>query len=277
MYLKQIQEAWALATPVPHEQTAPDTSPAFVLQYVPANGVSSAYRAKIALVQDGDMTFTTGAAGVTAVGDSNATADGIGTAGVIDTSAAAYDTVGDLLDYINGHPAWRGYLVGALRSDGMETILAKTADWCDVANGLTFYSDTSASEHIDVAISGEKFVNNGINGHVKDVDDMCENVLLSLSVQQDMASAGTLTLYSSSQGSSPGDSTLWSAALADDTLTEKGYDQPESVWARATRGSRLIVRVAHATDIGAGAVTKFHVVGKTAVLKNNRLVSEKNY
>lgn len=274
MYLKQIQEARALATPVPHEQTAPDTSPAFVIQYVPALGVSSTYRAKIAFVQGGDMTFTTGTAGTTAVGDSGATADGIGTAGVIDTSAAAYDTCGELMDYINGHPAWRMYLVGALRSDTMATILTKTAAFCDVANGLTFYFDTSASEHISTAISGEKFVNNGINGHVKDADDLCENMLLSLSVQQNMASDGTLALYSCSQAN---DNTLWSATLTDDTLTEKGYDQPESVWARATRGQRLIVRVAHATDVGASAVAKFHVVGKTAVLKNDRIVDEKNY
>jgi len=273
MHLKQIEEARKLATPFAHVFTGVDTFPAFVVQYVPDNGVSSAYRAKIALVLATSMTFTTGAAGVTAVGDSQATADGIGTAGVITISGEDYDTCGELMDYINGHPAWRMYLVGARRATLMATILAKTAAFCDVDNGLTFYFD--ASEGLKsgaLAISGEKFVNNGVNGHLKDADSQCENKLLHLAVTCGMTGNGHLRLYSCSQKA---DGDGLSFAITTATQITKGEANLAEVFHQSTRGERLVIELDAATSFDSIAECQF--VGKTAVLSNDRIVDEKNY
>lgn len=273
MHLQQIEEARKLATPLAHVFTGIDTFPAFVVQYVPDNGLSSAYRAKIALVLDTSMTFTTGAAGTTAVGDSQATADGIGTAGVIDISNASYDTCGELMDYINGHPAWRMYLVGAKRSTGMETILAKGAAFCDVANGLTFYHDASeGAKCAAVAISGEKFVNNGVNGHLKDADSQCENMLLHLALTVGVTDNGLLNLYSCSQRA---DGDAVGFILTNDTLLTKGETNLASIFHQSTRGERLIVEIDGSTSFD--DIAQCQIVGKTAVLKNDRIVDEKNY
>ncbi|MHC4464894.1 MAG: hypothetical protein ACYS30_26215, partial [Planctomycetota bacterium] len=108
MHLKQVQEARALAKPIAHVFTGVDTFPAFVMQAVP-NGGTGFTAATVAFVQGGDMTILVDAA-------APAGADAIGTAGVIDTSAAAYDTCGELMDYINSKTPYRMYLVGARRA-----------------------------------------------------------------------------------------------------------------------------------------------------------------
>ena len=109
MNLAQIEEARALASPVNWAATVGiDTAPYFVVQYVPALGTGGA-AATIALVTGGDMTFLVD-------GAAPAGLDAIGTAGVIDTSAATGDTIAELLGLINATSAWRAYAVGALFS-----------------------------------------------------------------------------------------------------------------------------------------------------------------
>lgn len=263
MHKAQIDLAMALATPYGQSVTFSGTA-AFVVQYVPSLGTGGA-AATIALIQDGAMTFLVD-------GSVPAGTDAIGTAGVITTSGGDYDTIGELVDYINSTQAWRAYIVGALRTDGCETLLAKSATTCFVDNGLSFYWDNDAGFTESAVFSGEKFVNMGKNGHVTETN--CLNFLLGVSLNLDMASAGTLKVYSATQRSDG--TVLWSAALADATLTEKGYTEPNGVWLQSTIGQRLIVRAAHATDIGT-AVAKFDTIGKTAVLDGTRIVTGINY
>lgn len=272
MYLRQIEEARALATPVTQNITATDTDPAIVIQYVPALGTGGT-AATIALATGSQtLTFTV---------DSSAPAelDAIGGAsGALVLTDAVFDTMGELVDYINGRSAWRAYLVGALRSDNPTNLLVKSAASCIGDNGLTFYSDTSTNLGISLAISGEKFVNNGINGHVKDFEDECENEMLYGSFNVTCASAPYLSYYTGKQGSTE---TLITAAklLTSASGTLEGEEIPTGPFIQATRGQRLIMRcvspsVANATPVTAGTIT---VVGKTAVLKNDRIVSEQNW
>lgn len=264
MYLKQIEEARTLAKPIPHVHTSVDGFPAFVVQYVPELGTGGA-AATIAFVQGGSMTFLVDAA-------APAGADAIGTAGVINTAAAGYDTVGELIDTINATKAWRAYMVGARRATTMVTILAKTAASCLTANGLTFYLDGSETTFGAIAISGEKFVNYGPNGHVKDADDMCENSLLYLNITCGLTGNGNLNLYSCTQLA---DGSALAFAMTDDTAITKGNTNLNEPFYTAKLGERLIVETDAATSFD--DIAQWEAVGKTAVLSGTRIVTEDNY
>lgn len=283
MHIEQYKEAWALAPTVAHNQTAVDTSPMMVVQYVPDLGTGGS-SASIAHIVASSMTFLVDSA-------APAGKDAIGSSGVILTSTAAYDTMGELVDYINGQAAWRAYLVAALRADMSSILLAKSATAIP-ATGLTFYGDTSgndgaivpgtaaAYEIVGTAISGEKFVNNSINGHVKDADDGCENALLYAEVQITCTGdAENLRIYSGAQGST--ESLLYTKTLTSTTEQNLGVtgttqaDGLNSIFVKANRGERLIIRAA--TDTAFAAVTKFNILGKTAVLSGDRQVTEVNY
>lgn len=284
MHADQIAEARALATPVTHSQTAVDTTPALVVQYCPDCG-TGATSASIALVQNSSMTFLVDST-------TPAGADAIGASGVVLTSSSTYDTMGELVDYINGLRAWRAYLVACLRADASSILLAKSATICSGDNGLTFYIDTSqnegalvpgtaaAYEIVGAAISGEKFVNNGKNGHVTDKDDGCENSLCYAEVQVTCTGdAENLRIYSAPQDAT--ETLLYNYTLTSTTEVDLGrtgttqQDGIDSVFIRAKRGERLVIRAA--TDSAFSAVTKFNITGKTAVLKGNRMVDEDNY
>ena len=165
--------------------------------------------------------------------------------------------------------------MAALRASNSAHLLVRTAASCFRANGLTLYSDTSASKEVGIAISGEKFINNGKNGHVKDFEDGCVNTMLYAAITVTSASAAVIRYYSGKQGSAEvqlaSDVTLTSA-----TKKEQGEADLLGAWIEATRGSRLIVR-AIGTASTAPTVPTVSVLGKTAVLKNDRVVTSVNY
>lgn len=270
MNIRQVLEARALAKPIAHVFSDVDTFPAFVMQYVPENGTGGT-AATAAFVQGGDFTVTVDGA---AVGNANDGGDGFGTAGVIDTSAALYDTAGEFVDAVNGqNPSWRAYLVGARRATTMASLLAKSATSCIGANGLTFYFDASASDLGAVAISGEKFINNGKNGHVKDADDLVENILNWAAFTCGLTGNGNLKLYSCSQQA---DGPAVAFAATDDTAITKGNNNLlEQPFYTAKLGERLIVEISAGTSFD--DIAKAEVIGRSAVLNGSRLVTEKNY
>lgn len=284
MFLRQWEEAHALADTVPHVQSAADTSPWMVAQYVPGLGTGGT-SAFIAYVVAGDMTFTVN-------GAAPAGLDAIGAAGIIDTSSPSYDTMGELVDYINGRSAWRAYLVGALRADRTSGLLAKTRASAMTDNGLTFFGDTSANdsavvpgtsaayEQVSVAISGEKFITTGISGHVKDADDGCENMLQYAEIQLTLTGpTGVINIYTGAQTAT--ETLIYTQTLTSTTEQNFGRtgtvqaDGLNSIFLKATRGERLILRAA--TLSAFSAFTKFNILGKTTVLKNDRIVAEDNY
>lgn len=269
MHIQQIEEARALATPIVHNFAAVDTLPWMVVQYVPSLG-TDATSASIAYIVASSMTFLV---------DSSTPAglDAIGADGVILTSTAAYDTMGELVDYINGRIAWRAYLVGALRADNSSLMLAKSATICSGANGLTFYADSSASGEHSFAISGEKFVSNAAGGHVTDSGDNCENEMLYGAFTVTCASAGIgLKYYSGKQGDTEtqiGSTVTVTSAAA----KEQGEVNLTVPYVQATRGQRLLMRVMGLSATTSLTSPTIHVIGKTAVLENDRIVDAINY
>ncbi len=264
MDLAQILEGRALAVTVPHAILVADKDPRIVIQYVPDLGTGGT-AATVNWASETKVTFQVGAAapaGTNAIGNSTG-----------ELLFSAYTTMGMVLDAINGTRAWRAYLQGALRQDSPVFLITAGAASCIGANGLTLYGDQDIADGCSVAISGEKFVNNGINGHVTDADDQCENTLLYAGIN--VGDTGAVKLYSEGQ-LSDGVQMGGDQAVASDTLLQLGEANLTTPFATAVRGERLIVRFAAATA-GAFTHTQFNILGKTAVLKNDRIVDSVNY
>ena len=271
MDLKQIEEARALAAPVIWAITATDKSPYMVVQYVPDLGTGGAAATLDVADARGTLTLTVDAAAPAGLDD-------IGASGVIDLTSTDYDTMGELVDYINGKIAWRAYLVSALRADAVGDMIAiGTAASCIGANGYTIYADSSVTKTESIVVSGEKFVSNGINGHVKDYEDRCENTLLYGAIKATCASVDSMVLryYTGKQGST--EVQVGSdVTLTNSTVKEQGEANLTTPYVQSTRGQRLIVRVV-ATSAQPMTSPVFNVIGTVAVLKNDRVVTEDNW
>ena len=262
MRADQIERAYQLAKPYPRIVAADDTDVAFLVQHVPTRGTGAA-ACTVAYVQSGNMT-------VLVDGSAPAGLDAIGTAGVIDSSAGDYDTVGEIVDYFNSLAAYRAIIYAALRADTMATILAETAASAFGANGLAFHSDTSASGTRTICFSGEHFENNGKNGHKKDYEDAVENLISQIDINLNMTDNGTLTIYSGRQGYT--ETAIYGpVTLTDATAFQKNLDGLVGTFFKAAkRGERLILRCANdAAEMG--TITQFHCAGKSAVVKLNRI------
>jgi len=275
VHIDQFNEAWALAPLLTHVQSAVDKTPAMVLQYVPANGTGGA--AATCQVETTTMTFLVD--GATPAG-----ADVIGTSGIIDTSNASYNTLGELCDYIDGRQAFRAYLVGALRADKCSMLLAAAANSCMGDTGLTLYFDTSdnfasitggagTGEQVSTAISGERFVNNGINGHQKDADSHCENALLYADIEATFTGTGAVTIFSGLQGSD--ETLLVNDVLTSTTAKTYGATNPVDIFIKSKRKERLVVRASTTTAFT--SIQSFIVQGKTAVLSGDHFMDTLNY
>lgn len=268
---QQINEARALAPKVALNLTAADTTPAIVVQYVPNLGSGGA-EAKVKVTTNG-MYFEV---------DSSAATEDCGADAVGNTTGwllfATYTNLGQLVDAINGHAAWRAYLAAALRTDNTSWMLATaltsvTGGSESTGHGKTFYFDNSASGHSSVVFSGEKFLNSGVNGHVTDDGDQCENTLYygAFDCNNDVY----LRFYSSSH-------TADTKLLADishtaSSATYINKHTAEVEFISSKRGERLVVRCAAITAAKAATPVTFQTLGKTAVLRNNRIVDEACY
>ena len=271
MHLKQIEEARALASPVGWTVAAVDKSPAFVVQYVPQNGSGGALATCVVVTATGITLDVDGAVIV------DGTADSCGTDGDGAFLFANYATIGALVDGINASTGgcFRAYVAACLRAQATDDLLLAIDASCIGDNGMTVYFDTSANNDATMVISGEKFVNNGPNGWMKDKYSVCENYLISASLTAGFASAGagSVTIHSCPQN---GDGTeLYTAIMASATAFALA-GTPDVPFMRSTTGERLVIIL---EDDSTGAVTAMYgtMAGKTAVLRNTHIVTEKNY
>lgn len=267
MFAKQIQEATLLAKPYGQVFTAVDGHPAMVVQYVPAGGTGGA-AATCEVITATGLTFQVDAA-------NPAGADAIGTAAG-SVAFATYTTMGAVADYINSRPAWRCYLVGALRADASASkLLTAGATSCIGDTGYTIYHDASSTDHGSFAISGERFINNGIGGHLTDADDGVINELMAASINVGITgtSPQIAFYYEKQQGTTVQSGPIYT--MADDTLEEIGVLDPNTPIITAPIGYRLVGRVSVATTYD--DIARFEVLGRSIVLRNNRIVASKNW
>lgn len=261
MNLAQIEEARLLATPIAQNFTADDTCPAIIIQHVPSLGTGGT-SASFTLAND-SLQFLVDSA-------SPAGKDLIGTTGKIGLTTT-YNTMGLLADYINGFIAWRAILLGCLRSMTAVGLLDKASVVCSNANGAKIFIDTTDYDEHYFCISGERFVDNGVYGHIKDADDEVVNYLMygSFLVSGDSDDL-SLTYYSGKQGVA--ETTIRAAeSLTLGTATEHGEENNTMPFVEAKRGERLVIGITTASDaIGTPTVD---IVGKSVVFNNSRIVT----
>jgi hypothetical protein len=272
MYAKMIEEAEKIATQVGNELTTDDTNPAFSLIYVPKWGSGGA-AATVALVQGSSMTFLVD-------GAVPAGADVIGTSGVIDTGAAAYDTVGELANYVNGRKAWRMRCL-CDPATKMATILAKVAATCLVDGGLTFYFDTNVADTTYIwncPITGNCFFNPSPGGIFWGNEHAVVNKILSIQFSQNFSSAATMYVKQWKKGDTAG-TTIWQKALTDRSSAAVAADSygiadPDIPWLTGQEGYSLSVEI---RSDAATSPAVFSVRGKTVVRDGAYVVNAKQY
>lgn len=124
---------------------ADDKPAAIIVKYV-----GSSTSGKVAVAAGGDLTFTSGAEGSETTDTSFECPISGALGGVIDVSDTACDTLGEVVDTINGSctgcssSSWRAVIVDALRSDSSnDTLVTISATAATAATGLTLRWDTS--------------------------------------------------------------------------------------------------------------------------------------
>jgi len=263
--LNQIEEMERVAAPYMQSFSDVDGHPAMVVQYVPKGGTGATAATCQVVVATG-LTFTVG-------GTTPAGTDAIGASGVV--SFDTYTTMGTLADYINGHTAWRCYLVGALWADASKSkLLVAAATSCIGATGYTIYHDASATDHGSFAISGERFINNGLNGHIKDVDG-CRNSLCWANINVGITgSTPQIAFYFEKQKGTTVQSSF-TRVMVDDTLEEIGVVNPMLPVLTAPTGYRIVGRVSVATTYD--DIALFEVGGKSVFLDGSYIVTKQNW
>ena len=277
-----FREAWDMAPIVPRNVTAVDTSLAAIVQYVPDLGTGGA--AATCTVAVTGFTFT-----VDAAVPANEDAIGSVAGGIVlwSTATMANGTWGGMADYVNSKGAWRMILRGALRADahngtataGQVAPLTAGSASCIGDNGLRIYFDTSVSLVFSEAISGERFVNNGIGGHLKDADDRCINHLLYAGITVSFpAGTALVSFWTESQTATGVQIGSTSATLTTATKREYGYTSGAASnpavavpYVSSRPGERLVIRVT-STSITMSAPA-INLVGKTQVLSGEHIVT----
>jgi hypothetical protein len=204
-------------------------NPLILLRYLG----DTASGATVAVDSNGNIAFTTD--GTTA--DTTVFA----TTGVLDlsTPAAGLDTVGEVLDTINGSANWHAVLAGgyrAMASDGIFTTITETdvSTAAMKASGFLLYGDGAVSPYIVAGcITG---LDAGTIEKGDNPDGGCYSVITYIQCNLNTSSAGTLEVWRASQ---TGETKIFTVALADATTTTFGNGV--STLFKSKVGERLVV------------------------------------
>ena len=201
--------------------------------------------------------------------------DVIGTSGVIDTSAAAYDTVGELVNYINSKGPYRAVCL-VDPATLMANVLAKSAASCVGDGGLTFYLDTSVADTTYIwncPITGDVFQNKSRRGIKLQKNHAVRNRLHFFQYLQNFSSACTLYVKTWAQGATSA-TTMLTITGVDNALTNVGNSSyPNQPWIEAPEGQILTLEIRSDTASG----MTLQVTGSTVVRDGDYVVTEKQY
>ncbi len=101
----------------------------------------------------GDLTLSTGPVGGSAVDTTLECPLSGAFAGVIDTSNAACNTLGEVVDIINGSANWRAVIVDGVRSDSSDNTLITLAETAaNTAKGVGLLKDTTVALNVSLAL-----------------------------------------------------------------------------------------------------------------------------
>lgn len=227
----------------------------------------------ITTASNNSIASAVGAAGAEAA-DANFTVGS--TPGTIDLTNAASNTMGEVVDFINGLADYKARLVGLRRADDADTtaaLVAVTSQQAKVKGGLGLAIDTSVADQVSVEISvlDGKIANGATEGQVgtdSDSKRAAQNFLRRVDgtltysgadvfevIEVDDAAQSDRVIYSNTISAVLAAST--SAGTED--FTNAGLSQGLA----SDVGKRLILRLRAATSI---AITNLNVIGATKVL-----------
>ena len=158
-------------TPFRPKRYTEDTAPMIVIRAKP--GAPEAYYSLT--VATTNITFKKGADAGSAAVDAN-----VGAAGVIDLTAAAYNTYGELSNYLNSLDDYEAYLDGARPEDNTYATAVRIMAQAEIAiknaAGVALLSDTSADLFMSLAVRNQSFVFSSEDGVVNQLSDALLNL-----------------------------------------------------------------------------------------------------
>lgn len=138
--------------------TTDSTDIALLVQFI---GTSTANNSGVVAVAAGNITFTQGAQGAEAASTEFECPISLPNGGVIDTTNAACDTVGEVADIINASTNWRAVALDSLRSDSINTrLLAMGATRATSTDGLGLAWSTPLSFRATTAMTPFRSMSN---------------------------------------------------------------------------------------------------------------------
>ena len=238
-------------TPVTQYVSADDVSAVILVKYV-GSGTS----ATVASTSTANLTFQVAAAAYT--GFECPVSGALG--GIIDVTNAACNTIGEVVDVINGNCTgcssdFRAVIVDGLRTDSSATLLTVGATQATTAKGVVIPNDTSASFAVgETRAMIPAGCRDNIQCFLGPTGKLLENpfggtqTILNYVIGLSTYGSGTsvLNVYSVKQSNKTAGAetvtTLWSEAMGD-TATSKSFTQFQYVPVIGLPHEKLIVRV----------------------------------
>lgn len=196
------------------------------------------------------------------------------TPGTIDLTNASADTMGEVVDFINGLADYKARLVGLRRADDADTtgaLVAVTSQQAKTATGLGLAIDTSVAKQASCSISilDGRLANGSAEGSVGTDSDVARTAINELH-QVD----GTFTFTGTSvfevievDDALKTDEVVYSntigAVIGATTVPGSKAFQANGVGLQARTGKRLLVRARSSSTF---AVTNFNVIAVSKVL-----------
>lgn len=234
--------------------SADDSDVAIIVKYI---GTSASATVEVADAT-GDITFKDGAAGSEAVVDDFECPVSGALGGVIDVSDAACNTLGEVVDTINGNctgcnaSAWRAVILDGLRADSsnntMQTLAATSAQVLNGVN-LVWETDTAfmATRAMTTMRTIQPYIDNKDNDLVSDPFAGTRGVVM-IAKGTSTYGSGTSALevisvkVTNGTKGSETTTTLWSQA-GGATTAEKVFDVFNDYGLHSKKGEKLLVRL----------------------------------
>lgn len=195
------------------------------------------------------------------------------TPGTIDLTNAAADTMGELVDFINGLSDYRARLVGTLRADDADVagaLVAVSSKQAKVAGGYAFAMDTSVCKHVSFEVSAfdgtlPPGFSKNYKGPASDYGRWAENRLIRFAGTNTYTGTDSFKVYEIDDVGATAE-LIYSSLLS--TVTAASTSAGGTTFAGSgiigRRGRRLLVRAAGASSF---AITNNNVVMETYFAK----------
>lgn len=190
---------WLAGETVASHQSAEDVNVALIVGY---KGTDAS--ALVEVEADGDIVFTSGVESSEAANDTLECPVSGALGGIIDVSDAACDTLGEVVDVINGSSSdWYAVILDGLRTDATNnTLLDSGPSAASAPEGLNLAWDTDVADHVTFALTEARDLTWYVGGTAAD-PQLLENpfrsrrsVVYEVNYNINFGTAGTLSVLS---------------------------------------------------------------------------------